>query len=519
MTLKITYATMSADNEELNSSFEKAVASAPDRLGATHPLYIDGEARLKEQTAEERSPIDSSVVIGRYSLAEETDVDDALAAAKAFASEWEAWGWEKRRDLMLKAADIMESRAFEMAADMAYEIGKNRLEALGDIAETVEFFRYYANQITEHDGFVTPLGTLSPEETNTSVLRPWGVWVVISPFNFPMALAAGPAIGALTTGNTVVIKPSRQGALMALEFYSVMREAGLPASALHIVTGDSKIGDYLAHHPDVDGLTFTGSYPVGMHLYRTVNEQRPKPVICEMGGKNPVVVTATADLDKAATGVLRSAFGLSGQKCSAASRVFVEEQVYDEFVDKLVEKTGKLSVGNPLEREIYMGPVIDQGVVERFRKAVAETESSGGNVLAGGEVLTGEDYDKGNFVQPTVVTVPYDSWIWEEELFMPFLAVGPVESLDEGLRRSNETEFGLTAGLFSSDEAEIERWFQGIQAGVTYVNRTAGATTGAWPNIQSFGGWKGSGTSGAGGGGPWYLRQFLREQSRTRIEA
>ena len=519
MTLKITYATMSADNEELNSSFEKAVASAPDRLGATHPLYIDGEARLKEQTAEERSPIDSSVVIGRYSLAEETDVDDALAAAKAFAPEWEAWGWEKRRDLMLKAADIMESRAFEMAADMAYEIGKNRLEALGDIAETVEFFRYYANQITEHDGFVTPLGTLSPEETNTSVLRPWGVWVVISPFNFPMALAAGPAIGALTTGNTVVIKPSRQGALMALEFYSVMKEAGLPASALHIVTGDSKIGDYLAHHPDVDGLTFTGSYPVGMHLYRTVNEQRPKPVICEMGGKNPVVVTASADLDKAATGVLRSAFGLSGQKCSAASRVFVEEQVYDEFVDKLVEKTGKLSVGNPLEREIYMGPVIDQGVVERFRKAVAETESSGGTVLAGGEVLTGEDYDKGNFVQPTVVTVPYDSWIWQEELFMPFLAVGPVESLDEGLRRSNETEFGLTAGLFSSDEAEIERWFQGIQAGVTYVNRTAGATTGAWPNIQSFGGWKGSGTSGTGGGGPWYLRQFLREQSRTRIEA
>ncbi len=360
MTLKITYATMSADNEELNSSFEKAVASASDRLGVTHPLYIDGEARIKEETVEERSPIDSSVLVGRYSLAEQSDVDDAVAAAKAFAPEWEAWGWERRRDLMLKAADIMESRAFEMAADMAWEIGKNRLEALGDIAETVEFFRYYAGQITEHDGFVTPLGALSPEETNTSVLRPWGVWVVISPFNFPMALAAGPAIGALTTGNTVVIKPSRQGALMALEFYSVMKDAGLPAAALHIVTGDSKIGDYLAHHPDVDGLTFTGSYPVGMHLYRTVNEQRPKPVICEMGGKNPVVVTATADLDKAATGVMRSAFGLSGQKCSAASRVFVEEKVYDEFVDKLVEKTAGIRVGNPLERDVYMGPVIDQ---------------------------------------------------------------------------------------------------------------------------------------------------------------
>ncbi len=519
MTLKITYATMSADNEELNSSFEKAVASAQDRLGAIHPLHIDGEERVKDQTVEERSPIDSSVLIGRYSLAEESDVDDAMTAAKSFAPEWDAWGWERRRDLMLEAADIMESRAFEMAADMAYEIGKNRLEALGDIAETVEFFRYYAKQITEHRGFVTPLEALSPDEKNISVLRPWGVWVVISPFNFPMALAAGPAIGALITGNTVVIKPSRQGALMTLEFFSVMRDAGLPPGALHIVTGDSKIGDYLAHHPDVDGLTFTGSYPVGMHLYRTVNEQRPKPVICEMGGKNPVVVTASADLDQAATGVVRSAFGLSGQKCSAASRVYVEEAVYDEFVDRLVEKTGNLSVGNPLQREIYMGPVIDPGVVERFRKAVDETRSSGGTVLAGGEVLVGDDFERGNFVQPTVVTAPYDSWIWGEELFMPFLAVGPVESLDEGLRRSNDTEFGLTAGLFSTDEAEIDRWFQGIQAGVTYVNRAAGATTGAWPNIQSFGGWKGSGTSGTGGGGPWYLRQYLREQSRTRIGA
>ena len=285
MALKITYATMSADNEELNASFDEAVANAQERLGATHPLFINGEQRLTGTTSEEFSPIDSSVLIGRYSLATNEDIDDAMAAAKAFAPEWEAWGWERRRDLMLKAADVMEARAFDMAADMAYEIGKNRLEALGDIAETVEFFRYYGRQITDHDGFVTPLSSLSSEETNTSVLRPWGVWVVISPFNFPMALAAGPSIGALITGNTVVVKPSRQGALMAIEFYKVMEEAGLPPGALHVVTGDSKAGDYLAHHPDVDGLTFTGSYPVGMHLYRTVNESRPKPVICEMGGR------------------------------------------------------------------------------------------------------------------------------------------------------------------------------------------------------------------------------------------
>ncbi|HLF61119.1 MAG TPA: aldehyde dehydrogenase family protein [Acidimicrobiia bacterium] len=519
MALKITYATMSADSEELNASFDDAVATAPSRLGATHPLMINGEKRAMSTTVDEFSPIDSEILIGRYSVATPDDIDDAVAAAKAFAPQWEAWGWEKRRDLMLRAADIMEARVFEMAADMAIEIGKNRLEALGDIAETVEFFRYYARQITEHDGFVTPLSSLSPEETNTSVLRPWGVWAVISPFNFPMALAAGPSIGALITGNTVVLKPSVQGALMALYFYSVMEDAGLPAGALHVVTGDSEPGDHLAHHPDVDGLTFTGSYPVGMHLYRTVNQDRPKPVMCEMGGKNPVVVTHTADLDKAATGVVRSAFGLSGQKCSAASRVYVQRAVYDDFVARVVEKTEKLTVGNPLQRDVYMGPVIDQDVVAKFRRAVTEVESSGGKVLVGGQVIEDGDLARGNFVQPTVATAPFDSWIWKEELFMPFLAVGPVESLAEGLERSNDTEFGLTAGLFATDEDEIERWFQGIQAGVTYVNREAGATTGAWPDIQSFGGWKGSGTSGTGGGGPWYLRQFLREQSRTRIRS
>ena len=519
MALKITYATMSADSEELNASFDDAVATAPSRLGATHPLMINGEKRAMSTTVDEFSPIDSEILIGRYSVATPDDIDDAVAAAKAFAPQWEAWGWEKRRDLMLRAADIMEARVFEMAADMAIEIGKNRLEALGDIAETVEFFRYYARQITEHDGFVTPLSSLSPEETNTSVLRPWGVWAVISPFNFPMALAAGPSIGALITGNTVVLKPSVQGALMALYFYSVMEDAGLPAGALHVVTGDSEPGDHLAHHPDVDGLTFTGSYPVGMHLYRTVNQDRPKPVMCEMGGKNPVVVTHTADLDKASIGVVRSAFGLSGQKCSAASRVYVERAVYDDFVARVVEKTEKLTVGNPLQRDVYMGPVIDQDVVAKFRRAVTEVESSGGKVLVGGQVIEDGDLARGNFVQPTVATAPFDSWIWKEELFMPFLAVGPVESLAEGLERSNDTEFGLTAGLFATDEDEIERWFQGIQAGVTYVNREAGATTGAWPDIQSFGGWKGSGTSGTGGGGPWYLRQFLREQSRTRIRS
>ena len=517
MAVRITYATMSADNAELNDAYEKAVADAPTRLGQTHGVIVDGETRVDREMFEERSPVDSEIVIGRYAQATNTDIDEAIAAAKAAQPGWEGLGWENRRDVMLSAADIMEGEVFDLGALMTFEVGKNRLEALGDAAETVDFLRYYARQMTENEGFVRNLSSLSPEEQNISVSRPWGVWGVISPFNFPLALSAGPSIGALITGNTVVIKPSNTGALMALEFYRIMREAGLPAGALHVVTGGDEVGDYLAHHPDLDGLTFTGSHNVGMYLYRTVNEKRPKPVTAEMGGKNPAIVTKSADIGTAVEGIARGAFGFSGQKCSATSRVFVEDDVYDEFVDKLVERASRIKVGVPSDGDVFMGPVIDQAAVDRFREAVDEVESSGGEVLSGGEVIIEGDMARGHYVEPTIVTAPLDSWVWEKELFVPFVAVSKVSGLDEGLQLSNDTEFGLTAGLFSNDEDEIDRWFQGIQAGVTYVNRAAGATTGAWPDIQSFGGWKGSGTSGAGGGGPWYLRQFLREQSRTRV--
>ena len=518
MAVRITYATMSADNEELNTAYEKAVAEAESRLGQTHGVIVDGEVRTDREMFEEHSPIDGDIVVGRYAQATPADIDDAVAAAESFQPEWEGMGWEARRDLMLTAADVMQEQVFDLAALLTYEVGKNRLEALGDAQETIDFLRYYAQQITDNDGFVRPLGSLSDNEHNTSVLRPWGVWAVISPFNFPLALSGGPSIGALITGNTVVVKPSNAGALMALEFYRIVTGAGLPQGALHIVTGGDEAGDYLAHHDDIDGLTFTGSHEVGMYLYRTVNERRPKPVTAEMGGKNPAIVTRTADLDVAAEGIARGAFGFSGQKCSATSRVYVEDDVYDEFVDKLVARTKDLKVGTPVENGVFVGPVIDRDAVERFKEAVAETESNGGEILVGGKVRDEDDFARGNYVDPTVVTVPLESWIWDKELFIPLIAVTKVSDLEEGMKLSNDTPFGLTAGLFSGDDEEIEKWFSGIEAGVTYVNRAAGATTGAWPDIQSFGGWKGSGTSGAGGGGPWYLRQFLREQSRTLVK-
>jgi 1-pyrroline-5-carboxylate dehydrogenase len=240
-------------------------------------------------------------------------------------------------------------------------------------------------------------------------------------------------------------------------------------------------------------------------------------VICEMGGKNPTIVTKNADLDKATDGVMRSAFGFGGQKCSACSRVFVEREVYDDFVGQLKTKAEKIKVGNPIERDVYLGPIINQTALDTFEEAAEEARKNG-NIVTGGQRITEGELGRGLFVEPTVVEVPDDSWIWKKELFVPFVAVAPFDELDDAIQKANATEYGLTAGFFSEDETEIKEWLDRIEAGVVYVNRRAGSTTGAWPGVQPFGGWKGSGTTGKAGGGPYYVMQYLREQSRTVIE-
>jgi len=515
---RITYATMSADNEELHQAYERGVETAKSWLDQKHQYYVNGEAREGEGFDEERSPIDKDLVIGHFGRATVQDVNDAVAAAKAFAPEWAATPWQERVKIMRQVADTISERVFEFAALMALEVGKSRLEALGDVEETADLIRYYCKSIEENEGFEIPMDRLSEKESNRSILRPYGVWAVISPFNFPMALAGGPVGGALVAGNTVVLKPSHQGYFTALKLFEALRDGGVPAGAFHILTGPgSTVGNALWQHPDVGGLTFTGSYAVGMQIYKNFAKDYPKPAICEMGGKNPAIVTATADLDKATEGVMRSAFGYSGQKCSACSRVFVDRAVYDDFVSKLVEKASKLKVGNPIEKDVYTGPVINDNAVKTFEQAVQDVKDGGGKVLLGGERFSEGDLSRGNFVKPTIVEAPYDNRVWKDELFVPFVAVGPVDSLDEALQRANDTEYGLTAGLFSEDQTEIDRFLNGIEAGVVYVNRKAGATTGAWPGMQPFGGWKGSGTSGKAGGGLYYVQQYLREQSRTVI--
>jgi 1-pyrroline-5-carboxylate dehydrogenase len=517
--IRITYATMSADNEELHAAYEKGVDTARSWLGEKHPFSVGGEERWGDGLDEERSPIDNEVIIGQFARATRDDAKDAIASAKAYAPTWSGLAWQERVKIMRRAADVISERVYELAALMAIEVGKNRLEALGDVEETADLIRYYCTQVEENDGFAFKMDSLSDKEHNRSVLKPYGVWAVISPFNFPMALAGGPAGGALVAGNTVVLKPSHQGYFTALKLWEALTDGGVPKEAFHVLTGPgSTVGDELYNNPDVDGLTFTGSYSVGMQIYRHFAKDYPKPAICEMGGKNPTIVSAKANLDTATEGVMRSAFGFGGQKCSACSRVYVEQPVYDRFVEKLVEKASKLKVGDPLQRDVYMGPVINTKAVETHQKARQDVEAGGGKVLLGGERITEGDLARGNFVQPTIVEAPLENRVWKEELFVPFVSVAPVDSLEQAMQLANDTEYGLTAGFYSEDQAEKDWFLSKIEAGVVYVNRKAGATTGAWPGMQPFGGWKGSGTSGKAGGGLHYVQQYLREQSQTVIE-
>ncbi len=517
--VRITYATMSADNEELQADYDRGIETAKSWLGQKHPFYVNGEAREGDSYEEERSPIDRDILIGYFGNATKQDTRDAIGAAKRFFPTWSGTPWQDRVQIMRRVADVISDHVYEFAAVMAIEVGKSRLEALGDVEETADLIRYYCKQMEDNRGFDFQMGALSEKEHNRSVMRPYGVWAVISPFNFPMALAGGPVGGALVAGNCVVLKPSHQGYFTALKLYEAIREGGVPAGAFHVLTGPgSVVGQELWKNRKVDGLTFTGSYAVGMQIYKKFSKDYPKPAICEMGGKNPTIVSRNADLDKATEGVMRSAFGFSGQKCSACSRVYVEQPVYEEFTKLLAEKASKLKVGNPLERDTYTGPVINEKAVETFQNAVADVKGGGGKVLFGGDRISEGDLGRGLFVQPTIVEAPIDNRVWKEELFVPFVAVAPVKSLDEGLKLANKTEYGLTAGFYSEDEREKQKFLDGIQAGVVYVNRKAGATTGAWPGMQPFGGWKGSGTTGKAGGGLHYVQQYLREQSQTVIE-
>ena len=517
---KVTYTSANVDWELFHRQFDEALARVRAQLGRDHPLYIAGDAVGQESGAPlvDTSPIDTSVVLGRFAAATAPQVDRAVAAARAAQPAWLHRGWRDRVTTLRKAAGLIRDRKFKLAAIMSLEVGKSRLEAMGDAEESADLIDYYCQQVEDANGFVRPMARVTPVERNTDVLRPYGVFACIAPFNFPLALSTGMSAAALVAGNTVVYKPAEDAPWTGLELYEVYRDAGVPAGAFNYLPGTGEeTGEALWRHPGVDGVVFTGSKAVGMRIFKGLSQQWIKPCLLEMGGKNAAVVMDSADLDAAAEGVMRSAFGLQNQKCSATSRVYVHRRVKAPFLEKLLAKTKAITLGDPTERDVFFGPVINREAVARFERAAAQAGREG-RILLGGARLTGGVFDRGHYVAPTIVELPLASSLFFEELFVPLLAIGEVPGLDQAITETNKAEYGLTAGIFSTRPEDVERFFNEIEAGVCYVNKRTGATTGAWPGAQPFTGWKGSGSSGKGGCGPYYVAQFMREQSRTVIE-
>lgn len=506
---------------EFDRRFDEAVARLRKGLGKAHPLVIDGKDVKGKGTFSTKSPADHSLQVGTWAAGTVADARKAIAAAKKGFPEWSSRPWQERAAILEKAADLYTERFYDLCAVMSIEAGKTRYEASIDVDEAVDFLRFYALTMREMGGFAMEMGKPVPTEECHSVRRPWGVFAVVCPFNFPIAITTGMAAAALVTGNTAVLKPSGKGCLSGWWVFTLLKEAGVPDSALHFLTAaDHAISTELLTSPDVDGLVFTGSKAVGMMAWQKAAEVgRPKPMIAEMGGKNAIVVSDQADLDKAVQGVFRSAFGFSGQKCSACSRVYVHKKVAKEFTERLAKLTEAAQVGLPWVKESYMGPVIDENKAAFYEKVVADVKKAKGKVVAGGARVAKDAKGKplaGNYVRPTVVAgLPLDHKVFREEFFMPFVAVAEVPSFAKGIEEANKAEYGLTAGCFTEDEDEADQFFATIEAGVTYLNRAAGGSTAAVVNGQSFVGWKNSGSTGNGAGGRYYLLQFTREQART----
>jgi 1-pyrroline-5-carboxylate dehydrogenase len=502
---RVTYSNIGTDFTAVHDRLDRELASFRQRfLGRVWP----GDGASYEVA----SPIDRRIAIGTFHTAGLAEVAAAVERARRAYPDWRGLSWQERVARLRAAAERLEARKWELAAAALFEVGKSRIEAMGEAEEAVDLIRYYCDEMEANAGYAHPLRRAFEREETGDVLRPLGVFAVVAPFNFPLALSVNMIAGALLGGNTVVYKPSPQCALTG----TLLAEALGLGAAVQLVCGGVETGSALVEHDGIAGVAFTGSYAVGMAIWRKLAAgAHAKPVIVEMGGKNPTYITANADLDIAAAGLARSAFGLQGQKCSACSVAYVEESVAPDLLERLAAFAKKLPIGDPQHREIYMGPVIDARAAARFDEA-AEAARRDGRIVLGGERLKGSIFEEGAYLAPTVVAgLPPQHRLNKEELFLPFLSVQTFRDLGEALRRGNDVVYGLTAGIYTRDDAELEFFLDRAEAGVLYANRASGATTGAWPGIQSFCGWKGSGVTSKGGLGPYYLPQFMREQSRT----
>ncbi|MCL7388287.1 MAG: aldehyde dehydrogenase family protein [Thaumarchaeota archaeon] len=506
--------------EDFHRKYEKALEEVSSQLGKHHPLYIGGEP-VYSNAGEfvDRSPIDTRIIIGYFQKAQREHVRKAIESAKEGFEYWGYLDWRKRVEIVRRAADIMSDEKFILAATITLENGKNRFEAMADVDEAIDYLRYYAYLVESNDGFVKKMGSVYPGERAISVMKPYGVWAIISPFNFPLAILVGMSSGALVTGNTLVLKPASDTPYIALKYYEILIRAGVPKNVVNYITGSGRdVQDEFLENENLMGIAFTGSWEVGSMLYARFSSKAPRPFIAEMGGKNATIVTESANIEKAVEGVIRGAFGYGGQKCSATSRLLVHRNIKDRFLKRLLERLPEFKVGDPRRRDVFMGPLINERALNSYVEYV-ELAKKDGKVLYGGRVLKEGELANGFYVEPTVVEgLPREHRLWREELFVPILLVKEFNTLEEAIEMANDSDYGLTAGIFSENKEEIEMFFNKIQAGVVYANRTVGSTTGAVVGVQAFGGWKRSGSTGKGAGGVYYLYQFMREQSQSTYE-
>lgn len=515
---RVTYTNIGADFSGLQEMLDGAIPACRKTLGAEIPNLIAGEASTAGSPYSVRSPIDSDLLLGTCFAPDRATVARAVAAAQAAFPAWSRTPWQERVRVLEDACARLAARKYDIGIAALLEVGKSRFEAIGEAEEALDIIPFYAAEMRRNDGYLRALSQAVPGEATSTRLRPIGVFAVIGPFNFPVAVPINMIAAALITGNTVVYKPSVGAGLTTSLFVRCFLEAGLPPGALNLVCGGDETGKALIGS-DIAGAVFTGSTEAGRAIHaRLASGPFVRPVIAEMGGKNPTYVTRTADLDIAAEGLARSAFGLSGQKCSSCEVAYVDARIYDRFVPLLVEKTAALRIGNPEARDVFVGPVISEAAGARYQAAVAEARRDG-TVRFGGRRLAGDLFDRGVYVEPLIVEdLAPDHRQVREELFLPYVALQRFTRLEEAIARGNAVDYGLCAGFYGSDAKDLDLFLDTAEAGVLYANRRSGATTGAWPGIQTFGGWKGSGLTGKNGFGFHYLPLFMREQSRTLMQ-
>ena len=494
---------------ENQRAMQEALSQARAKLGRTYDLVIGGKPVRMETTFASVNPAAPAEVIGRHSSATAAESSAAVAAAGAAFPAWSTTAAAERIALLVRAAGLLRARHFEFCAWLTLEVGKNWAEADADVGECIDFLEFYAREAQRLDHATTPIQY--PGERNQLRYVPLGVGAVIPPWNFPLAIMAGMTAAAIVCGNTVVLKPSPDAPTIAARFLALLVESGLPGGVVNLVQGGAEVGSALVEHPQVRFIAFTGSKKVGLQIYERAARTQPgqhflRRTILELGGKDSIVVEADCDLDAAVEGVAASAFGFSGQKCSACSRVIVADAVYDTFCDRLRERVESLASGDP-EKNFAVGPVINPIAKQRVLDYI-ELGKSESRLLTGGKPL--DSAGNGYFIAPTVFAdVAPQARLAQEEIFGPVLAVLRSTSFDEAMTIANNTEYGLTGAIYTHSREKLDRARKEFQVGNLYLNRKC---TGAMVGAHPFGGFKMSGTDSKAGGAD-YLLLFTQAKS------